>query len=47
MKDGAAGSSGREAVLYSVTDYPVIERSGLLRRQAKTATGEVVDLLAF
>lgn len=41
------GSASRAAVLYSVTDYPIIERSGLLRRQAKTAAGEVVDLAAF
>jgi gentisate 1,2-dioxygenase len=40
-------SPSRPAVLYSVTDYPVIERSGLLRRQVKTATGEVVDVAAF
>jgi gentisate 1,2-dioxygenase len=40
-------SPDREAVLYSVSDLPIIERSGVLRRQAKGATGELMDLVPF
>lgn len=41
------GSSSRPAVLYSVSDRPILERGGLLRQQAKTEEGEVVDLVQF
>lgn len=43
----ANASPDREAVLYSVSDMPIIERSGVLRRQAKSATGELLDLVPF
>jgi len=39
--------SGKEAVLYSVSDSPIITRGGLFRQQAKTAAGDVLDLVAF
>jgi gentisate 1,2-dioxygenase len=37
------GSSDSDAVLYSVTDYPLIETAGLLRAQGKNKRGEIVD----
>ncbi len=40
-------SSTKDAVLYSVSDFPVIQRSGLFREQAKEPNGAVVDLVAF
>jgi gentisate 1,2-dioxygenase len=40
-------ASGREAVLYSVSDSPIIARGGLMRQQARSASGEIVDLVAF
>jgi gentisate 1,2-dioxygenase len=38
---------GKDAVLYSVSDSPIITRGGLFRQQAKTPAGEILDLVAF
>lgn len=40
-------SSTEDAVLYSVTDEPLIERAGLIRTQAKTADGAEIDLVPW
>ena len=41
------GSASKPAVLYSVSDSPILERGGLFRQQAKTKDGAVLDLVAF
>lgn len=41
------GSPDREAVLYSVSDLPIIKRGGLFRQQAQTEDGDVIDLATF
>jgi gentisate 1,2-dioxygenase len=41
------GSPDREAVLYSVSDFPIIDRASLLRRQVKNEQGDIVDVVSF
>ncbi len=40
-------SSAEDALLYSVTDFPLIAKAGLIREQAKNCDGELLDLTPF